>query len=133
MITALAPVLVNNAELLNFTKLSVDLDSLGLRRRLYWVIENTMEAIRQETRLSTPQARRERLASRRLEVAMRFAHGYEQVLEGSSDLLDPSIRSKQSADEIRRASSDISKKWGIITSLQPADFAAALRESRAGD
>jgi hypothetical protein len=103
-------------------------------RRLYWVIDNTIKAIQQESRPSSSrQWTRDRLASRRLEVAMRFARGYEELIKDAPDLLDPSMRSERSANEIRRTSSDISKRWNIITSLQPEDFAAALRESRAGD
>jgi len=133
LITALAPVLVNNADALNVNKLSVDLDDFGLRRRLYWLIENTQEAIRIDSeghRRSNNYIR----ASRRLESAMSFATGYEQMLEGMpEDNLDPSIRSGLTVDQVRRTSSEISKKWGVISSLQPEHFAAALRDARAVD
>jgi hypothetical protein len=46
-------------------------------------------------------------------------------------VLDAGIRSKQSLDEVAGSSSDISRAWGIISALQPADFAAALRTTYA--
>jgi transcriptional regulator with XRE-family HTH domain len=133
LLTSLAPVLVNNAEVLYFPKLSMELDSLGLRRRLYWAIENTIEALRLEPK---PPNRleylREQLAQRRLETVLAFSRGYEQLIQDSPDLLEPSLRSKKSSDKILEAASSISKRWQIVTSLQPSDFAAALRASRAG-
>jgi transcriptional regulator with XRE-family HTH domain len=135
LLAALAPMLVAQVDNLNVPRLSVELDRVSLRQRLYWVLENTIEAIQQESRSLTPVlARRYRLASRRLALAMKLAHGYEQMLEASfEDLLDSAIRSAQSITEIRRSSSAISKKWHIVTSLQPDDFAAALRASHAGN
>ena len=133
LLTALAPVLLQNANVLNLVKLAADAHAVGVRRRLYWVIENTIEAIERLTASPTSRlSRGHRVASRRLQTAMRFAEGYEQV-EPSFDLLDPSIASKRSADDVRHESSDISKRWRIISSLQPDDFAAALRDAHAGN
>jgi hypothetical protein len=48
------------------------------------------------------------------------------------DLLDATIRSKRTLEEVRRASSEISQRWDIITSLQVEDFVQALKAARAG-
>jgi hypothetical protein len=49
------------------------------------------------------------------------------------DILDASIRSKKTADEVREAASEPSRRWHIITSLKPEDFAQALRAARVTD
>jgi hypothetical protein len=133
LLTTLAPVLVNNADALNLTKLSVDLDDFGLRRRLYWLIENIQEAIGIDS-AGRKQSSNYARASRVFETAMRFAKGYEQMLEGMpEDLLDPSIRSGLTVDQVRRTGSEISRKWRVISSLHPEHFAAALKDARAVD
>lgn len=48
----------------------------------------------------------------------------------SLDILDPSIRSKRTLNEVKASSSPISQRWGIVTSLQPEDFSRALRDAR---
>ena len=45
---------------------------------------------------------------------------------GASDVRDANIRSKRSRDEATALSSPSSKRWRIVTSLQPKDFAEAL-------
>jgi hypothetical protein len=48
------------------------------------------------------------------------------------DILDADIRSRQTLDELRVSAADSSRRWGIVTSLKPADFVEALRAARAG-
>jgi transcriptional regulator with XRE-family HTH domain len=133
LLTALAPVLVRNADRINFAKMTSDAHARGLLHRLYWAIENTIAAIEADgDARPSDDARLQSLASRRLKAAMRFAFGYEATLEGL-DLLDPTIRSEQTAVDVEAASSPISKRWHIVTSLQPKDFADALREANASN
>jgi transcriptional regulator with XRE-family HTH domain len=133
LLTALAPVLVRNADRINFAKMTSDAHARGLLHRFYWAIENTIAAIEADANAwPNDDVRFQRLASRRLKAAMRFAVGYDSTLEGG-DLLDPTIRSDQTALEVEAASSPISKRWHIVTSLQPKDFAEALREAHARD
>jgi hypothetical protein len=47
------------------------------------------------------------------------------------DVLDAGIRSKQTLDDVVASSSPISRRWGIVTTLKPEDFAEALRGARA--
>jgi len=125
LVAALAPVLVKYAGQINFSKLSVDLDQLGLLRRLYWVMENTVAAIQ-----SSHPDRSSRLAAQRLERALRISRGYEKLVADTLDPLDQTITTIKGETEVQRTSSEISKKWAIVTSLQPSDFASALREAR---
>jgi hypothetical protein len=47
------------------------------------------------------------------------------------DTLDVGILTVKTALQLKNAASDISRKWHIITSLKPDDFARALRDARA--
>jgi transcriptional regulator with XRE-family HTH domain len=128
LIASLAPVLVKNADNLNFTKLAIDLDAVGLRRRLYWAIENTIEALRLNP---TTIPRASRIAAGRLQTTLSITRGYEQNVRDTPDLLDRTIRSVESVDDVRRRSSDISKRWNVISNIQPSDFLEALKASGA--
>jgi hypothetical protein len=47
------------------------------------------------------------------------------------DALDAGIRTMKTAIDVQKAASAIARKWRIITSLTPEDFARALRDARA--
>jgi transcriptional regulator with XRE-family HTH domain len=137
LVTALAPALVRSAYA-NLTKLQLELASVGLERRLGWLCENTLFALRAE--LDEVPARPFGQLYRRAEVIL------ESFLESSiskarrapaarkplqPDVLDANIRSKQSLEEVITSSSPISRRWGVVTSIQPEDFIEALRGARA--
>lgn len=132
LVTALAPVLVRNAERLNLGKLFVELEPLGRERRLGWVVENTLVAVEQLGRSS-----RERTQSRLYGRAALELQLFLQFVKPSpdrgfpEDVLDATIRSKRSLDEVKRTASLVSQRWGIVSSLQPKDFLQALEATRA--
>jgi transcriptional regulator with XRE-family HTH domain len=130
-ITALAPVLVRNVEHLNLRKLHSDLRAVGLDHRLAWVVENTVTALHVTLGMSnnsapwTPTYRRAELV---LGTLLEFLLDQESRSRHPAplDVLDPDIVTKQTLEEVRAASSPISQRWGIVTSLQPHDFIEAL-------
>jgi transcriptional regulator with XRE-family HTH domain len=137
LVTALAPVLVRNADRLNLNKLYLELREAGLERRLVWVVENTVEAIHQELADAPPRAwaqlcRRANVVLGAFLTSITAAHEARPLLAAVPDVLDTTIRSKRTLDEIRASSSAISRKWEVVTGLQPGDFARALRAARAG-
>lgn len=136
-VAALAPVLVQNLERVNLRKLRADLAGAGLERRLFWVVENVLEALRLELR--QPVARPLAQRYRRAEVVLdTFLDSVPPLAVDPSpsagavhlDLLDVTIGSRKSARDVAAASSDISKRWGIVSALQPKDFVLALRGAR---
>jgi transcriptional regulator with XRE-family HTH domain len=133
LIAALGPVLVANIDRINLKKLHFQLTEAGLGQRLAWLVENTVEAIRRELPRASPAPWR-RVYSR-AQVVLRsfldFLTSGSQEEASVPDVLDPSIRSKQTLAEVTAASSAISHRWGIVTTLQPEDFAEALRAARA--
>jgi len=128
-ITALAPVLVNHADSLSFTKLHADCAALGLLHRLDWVVENTCRAIDQaliDKRLEPRWMIRYRTARLKLD---QYIHGYLHKAPEQEDVLD-SIATPESLKEIEQSRSPISKRWRIITRLRPEDFLSALEQAR---
>ncbi len=134
--TALAPVLVSNADRIRLPRIYQDLSRIGFERRLGWLCENTVEAISREVRTEAPRAWAQ--ASNRAALVLElFVKTASRALKSSGspsdvDLLDPSVRSEETLDQIRKAQSAISRKWRILSELQPEDFAQALRAARVG-
>ncbi len=138
ILTALAPVLVRHAERLMLPRFFVELRRLGLERRLAWVVENTLAALRlfrkdagAESRKS---ARSDSIAEMYLQLCLEMLASLDRARdhEVPFDILDATIRSKRTLDEVRSSASEISQRWGIVTSLQVEDFLQALKAARAG-
>jgi transcriptional regulator with XRE-family HTH domain len=139
VITAIAPVLVRNAERLNLPKLFADLERAGRQHRLAWVVDNTLVALRallQEPTRARAWAKLERRAEVTLNLFLASVDTDRFDPTRSPpppDVLDTTIRSERSLEEVRRSGSEASRHWGIISSLHPDDFLRALRAARAGD
>ncbi|MEP7124335.1 MAG: helix-turn-helix transcriptional regulator [Byssovorax sp.] len=134
LLTALAPVLVRNINRVHLGKLRIDLAQAGLERRLAWLVENTLVAVRAELTRSLPRplAQRYRRADTVLEMFLELAtsQAAQQAFTAGSappDLLDATISSAKTRHAVAASSSAISQRWRIITSLQPDDFIEALR------
>lgn len=131
LVTAIAPVLVRNANQVNPRKLDARLAEAGLETRLGWVVENTMEAVNGELdgSLPRPWAQLYRRAVVVLEMFLESLPARSRK-PASADILDSQIRTKKTLDEVRAAASPISRRWGIVTGLKPTDFATALKAAR---
>lgn len=133
-ITGIAPVIAKNIRNLNLHKLRSQLAEAGLERRLGWVLDNTLEAIRRERKKELP--REWTLAYRQAEILLEpvlTAWKQESPRKYSKepeDLLDGDITSQKTLDEVRKNGSDISKRWRIITGFQVDDFVRALVAAR---
>jgi transcriptional regulator with XRE-family HTH domain len=135
LITALAPVLVLHIDELNLNALRAKLASIGLQRRLDWLIDNTSQALQEELRHAPPRvwAQRYRRAELVLQTVLAFAKEQEMPSQNSApDILDAHIRSQATLRDVLASSSKVSRRWGIATALQPHDFTAALRGARVG-
>ncbi len=137
LLAALAPVLVRNIDRINLRKLHADLADVGLERRLAWLVDNTFDALRSgPVDLPRTWARQCRRAAVVLDEFRAFVISYQQALPlerlpTAVDVLDSEIRSKKSLDAVKAASSLASRRWGIVTRLQPDDFLVALRSAHA--
>jgi transcriptional regulator with XRE-family HTH domain len=133
LITALAPVIVRNIEQIQWPRLEYDLRNAAIGRRLKWLVENVLEAIRAELNSSDVSSDTRR-AYRRAEAVLanigEFAEGEDPHRKFPPDIMDRGIRTQRSRDATLLAASAISRRWGIVTSIQPSDFADALRGAR---
>ena len=136
-LAALAPVFVLHIDQVNLGSLRVALTRLGLEQRLGWVVENIASAIADEllTPLSASWSRRYRRALLLLETALETSlcpqsNQSPDSENRSRDVLDGHIRSKPTMEKAWKSASSISRRWGIVSSLQPQDFAIALRGAR---
>jgi transcriptional regulator with XRE-family HTH domain len=131
LITAIGPVLVRHIDAIHVSKLHVDLEAAGLGRRFGWVAANTLQAVRQETRIAPPSWKKTYArATVVLESLLSFITPEHRDQPMALDILDAGIRSKKTLDDVVASRSSISRQWGIATSLQPEDFVLALRAAR---
>ncbi|MEQ1851433.1 MAG: hypothetical protein ABMA01_07555 [Chthoniobacteraceae bacterium] len=130
-LTALAPVLVRNVDRVSLEKLRVRFREAGIERRLGWLIENILVALRQELASDLPRKWVQKY--QRAELVLGALTTLEQPDRGdriTPDLLDADILSKKTLEEVTASRSKISRRWGIATSIAPEDFVEALRASR---
>jgi transcriptional regulator with XRE-family HTH domain len=132
LVTALAPVLLQNVDDVPFKRLYLQFLDMGLERRFGWLVDNTIAAIQQDVTNVTVAAvrRRYRRAHVLLDSFLAFVADQPGRAATAPDILDRNIRTKQTLEEVSAAGSSISRRWGIFTSLQPEDFATALRSAR---
>lgn len=130
--TALAPVLVENIDRVPLPKLHLELSRAGFERRLPWLCENVVHAIRSEWRANSSSAGAKE-ARRTVLVIDLFLEAIAPPKDSPAgwDVLDAGIRSRKTADTVQQAASEVSRKWHILSSLKPEDFAGALRAAHA--
>ncbi len=126
LIAALTPVLITNIDRINLSRVSAQLAALGLQHRLAWVIDNSLHAI------SAPRWSALRLIGRCTVVWTNFLTTAPRP-DGTRDVLDRTIRSTKTLEKVAASSSDISKRWGIVTAMTTADFVEALELSHVLD
>ncbi len=126
VVTAIAPVLVNNASLINFWKLAEGLESIGRQRRVPWVVENTSAALELLGTRNPGLAASHRYRAAQVRFEM-FAKSADRIaVTGELDVLDQTIGSIETLRDVTRTRSSISQRWAIVSALQPDDFADAL-------
>jgi transcriptional regulator with XRE-family HTH domain len=135
LVTAVAPVLVAHAEHVALDRLYANLEKTGHERRLAWVVANTLEALEAlansaETDANT-WAKLYRRAGFPLRTFLFFAGLRREQATEHPDLLDATIRSQRTLDDVQHRASASARDWGIATSLQREDFVHALRSARA--
>jgi hypothetical protein len=130
-ITGVAPVLVRTIDRIDIQRLRAELSRLGLERRLQWILDNTAKALQSELTLSPPRTWAQRYRRALVAIDSVLALGATVHRDDAPiDLLDATIRSKQSLDETLESGSAVSRKWRVASRLTWEDFAEALRAAR---
>jgi transcriptional regulator with XRE-family HTH domain len=128
LVLALAPVVVDNVDSLSLDILHDELAGVGFPVRVPWLVENVHAAL-----LLNGGAKGRAAAARwhrARTVLGDFLTRHPTPEPGTPvrvDHFDPGVRSEPTLAQVVEASSEISRRWGIISELQPADFADALR------
>jgi len=132
-IVALAPVIVHNATLPVLTKLRIRFSEAGLIHRFGWLLVNIRVGIKAElaeslnTEWKRKYSRADVILKSLIDLPWFKPNG---KVKNTIDILDTWITTFVTLEEIRASSSRISKEWGIVTGIRPADFADALKEAR---
>ncbi|MDE2291297.1 MAG: helix-turn-helix transcriptional regulator [Elusimicrobia bacterium] len=131
-VAALAPVIVNNIQGLSLRGLRDSLASVGHERRLYWLLENVLEALREETARDLP--RRVALPYKRAALMIDFFLKPWLIagpgLNSPLDILDSDIISPATTEAEIQSAAGPAKRWNIVTRLDVGDFVEALRQAR---
>lgn len=133
LLMALAPVVVTNLDALNLDVLHDELVAIGFPARVPWLVENLHAALKLR---SLPPGRSAAAAawSRAVAVLSDFVSRHpspSDVAWARVDHVDVGIRSEPALARVQATASSISRKWGVVSDLQPADFADALRAADA--
>jgi len=129
-ITALAPVLVWSIDSLALPDVQHQLSESGLPNRLGWLVQNTLTVTE---RINNPSREWRRKLLRSSVVLSGFLEQqgpriFTDVV--SEDILDLGIRSIRAANCAREDAHGFSRRWGILTQLQPEDFETALKNAQ---
>ncbi|HEX6242783.1 MAG TPA: helix-turn-helix transcriptional regulator [Polyangiales bacterium] len=126
LLTALSAVLVARADELQLHHLEEQLARLGLSHRLGWLVDNTRDAL--QGLLSASPTRAAALRYRRAAVVLStwLEAPRPARTAQAADVLDADIRSAKSRAAAEQQRSQISRRWGVLSELQPEDFARAI-------
>jgi transcriptional regulator with XRE-family HTH domain len=136
-ITALAPVIVQNLARVNLNKLWARFVDYRLEQRLAWLLESTLHAVRGE--LATSPSRKRLQILKHAELVLNeflnriSSRAHELTSERIHDSLGTPILSEKTKREVERSSSEVARRWGILTNIQPDDFAQALKAAHDSD
>lgn len=130
LITALAPVIVQHCETINFHRLAEKLKPHGLECRVWWIVDGTYHAVGE--RLKEPYLPRDLrrcyqkafllLERKKLDIA---------ALQGQlkEDELDRDLISEKTIQWVTQNRDKLAKHWHILTRIKKTDFEEALKES----
>lgn len=128
LIAALAPVLVGNIERVSLNGLWGDFREIGLERRVGWLVEETLLALRQRGDPPRALARQYRRAAVLMSSLLSvWKPALSTRPEQAPDILDANLRSANSIAQVRDRRSASARAWNIVTTLQTNDFVEALR------
>lgn len=131
-IAALAPVFVDNHGTAIINRL-LQSPEAAVSNRVFWLLENILEAIKKELNqkdrpLATDLVTKYTRAATLLDFVLTSPNMKHHPVQ-TTDILDQDLITPQSVEEVRQNSSSISKKWQVVTRLQPEDFQQALKDA----
>ena len=132
-IAALGPVIVNYATPPTLNKLRIRFNEAGLINRFGWLLDNVRYAINEELGERLPADWHKKYAKADLVLKNLLDFPWfklDSKDKNITDILDDTIAHPKDLKEVRSSSSNISKKWGVVSLIKPDDFVNALKEAR---
>ncbi|MCO6431406.1 MAG: helix-turn-helix transcriptional regulator [Deltaproteobacteria bacterium] len=129
VLTALACIIVENADPLLLNRLRLRLSEDRLIQRFGWLLENIAVALKKELALPlAPDVKKQYEKARFLISNLLDTSWFDASDFKKEDLLDPVVTPK-SVELLKREASSISEKWKILTRVKPEDFQRNLKEA----
>ena len=129
-ILALVPVIIKNSNTINVRTILNATNSLGLGNRLGWIFDGITAALKDE--LSHYQPRSKTRLFRKLLVELQQINAYIHLLQGArdfpEDILDGTISSEATLNQVTNSRDELAKKWKIVTRITLQDFQKAVQE-----
>jgi transcriptional regulator with XRE-family HTH domain len=129
-VAALAPVIVQHAHPPTLNRIRLRLIDEGLIQRYGWLLENIRWAIDEESAEDLSAEWKEKYKKADYVLKNLLSFPWFSVRKVPREDVFDSVTSSKTLEQLRSELSEVSKKWKIITSIQPADFAHALKEAR---
>lgn len=132
-LTALAPVIATQISHIHLSKLWADCFHFGIERRLGWLLEHTLEALKLVPKpVDRTTARNYRQAETTLQQFLRNIHAatptpYDPSIQ---DVLGVSAPSQKTLAALKQQASVLFAKWRILSPFQIQDFVEALKASQ---
>jgi len=134
LVTALAPVLISNIDRLSLNRLWSTFRELSLERRVGWLVEETLLAIKQRGEPPRAWSRSYRRAAVTLSSALSvWKPALRSVPPPAADILDANLRTERTIAEVQSSASPTARAWNIVTTIRTDDFVEALRAAHEAD
>lgn len=131
-ITALAPVIIAQIGQIHLSKLWAEFCTLGFERRLGWLLENTLEALKLAPKPPDLTAARSYRQAETVLHQFLGSIGTGAPINGDiplPDVLGVIATSNKTLLSLEKQSSPLSAKWRILSPFQIQDFVDALKAS----
>lgn len=132
-ITSLAPVIVKNISLVNFNLLRRTLEEFGLLGRLGWLLESISHAVVRVLENTTSRQRSVLYKKTIVKIdSLTNSIWFFWSTSGKNspeDILDKTLVSQKTLEEIKSSRDPLAEKWRIITRITTDDFIKALKEA----
>jgi transcriptional regulator with XRE-family HTH domain len=126
LVTALAPVLLHQVESIALPRLRARLAEVGREPRLGWLLDNVRLALEHPFPSADAPWRR-RAARASVWIADELSRFPAPPGDGPLDFFDPTIRSEATRALVwEDRASPVSRRWRLVSDLQPDDFRQAL-------
>ncbi len=135
LIVSLSSVIIENAEVHLMNKIRLNIHQAGLICRFGWFLDNTLEAITKiisDNALSLTDILKAKFNRTRVVIKNQLSLPVlapPSLRQKAIDILEIEFNDEKTLSDIQRSVSALSKKWHIVSRIQPEHFEQAIRES----